>query len=262
MMRVTTPRLEPPPSPMVAADKEKKEKLLKIMDALDLAVNRAESNLDALQMKKEEMEKELNVKAVEDTDATMKVMDQSNQESGEQTAEEQQAALSMEIAKKIKAHRKKILKKVMPIGDIVETVQEANRMRAFAARVGLMKISMTPGPGVPNKEYLVGGPHIPNEMTYEDLLDTNDVPLYQSPMETPQWAYNEARHNQIFSYVLSAVATRRAGVAYHGRAMRKTYNTALEKWKKRVKMIEDEERLKQMAKTGQLPPPHMMMADL
>ena len=140
-MRVTTPRLEPPPSPMVAADKEKKEKLLKIMDALDLAVNRAESNLDALQMKKEEMEKELNVKAVEDTDATMKVMDQSNQESGEQTAEEQQAALSMEIAKKIKAHRKKILKKVMPIGDIVETVKEANRMRAFAARVGLMKIS-------------------------------------------------------------------------------------------------------------------------
>ena len=55
-----------------------------------------------------------------------------------------------EIAKKIKAHRKKILKKVMPIGDIVETVKEANRMRAFAARVGLMKISMTPGPGVPN----------------------------------------------------------------------------------------------------------------
>ena len=48
---------------MVAADKEKKEKLLKIMDALDLAVNRAESNYEALQLKKESMEKELNVEA-------------------------------------------------------------------------------------------------------------------------------------------------------------------------------------------------------
>ena len=56
-------------------------------------------------------------------------------------------------------------------------------MRAFASRVGLMKISINPGPGVPLKEHLMGGPHIPKEMSYEDLLDTNDVPLYQSPMK-------------------------------------------------------------------------------
>ena len=126
-------------------------------------------------------------------------------------------------------------------------------MRAFASRVGLMKISINPGPGVPLKEHLMGGPHIPKEMSYEDLLDTNDVPLYQSPMETPQWAYNEARHNQIFSYVLNAVATRRAGVAYHGRAMRRAYDAASVKWKRRVRKIEEHEEMLQMAKSGTVP---------
>jgi hypothetical protein len=257
--RATTPRLEPPPSPMVAADKEKKEKLLKIMDALDLAVNRAESNLEALELQKEKIEKELNVEAEEDDDG---YDEKKNTEAEPPTVQdeiltqptkaEQEKTYDMEIAKKIKAHRNKMLKKVIPIGEIVEKVKEENRMRAFAARVGLMKISITPGPGVPNKKHLVGGPHIPKEMTYEDLLDTNDVPLYQSPMETPQWAYNEARHNQIFSYILGAVATRKAGVAYHGRAMRKTYDIALEKWKKRVEHIEQTERMIQMAKTGQI----------
>ena len=130
---------------MVAADKERKEKLLKIMDALDLAVNRAESNYEALQLKKESMEKELNVEAKmeEEKEDVQPVESEPEKVVRAPTPflEGAGASINLDIAKKLKVHREKILKKVLPIGKIVESIKEENMMRAFASRVGLMKIS-------------------------------------------------------------------------------------------------------------------------
>ena len=137
---------------------------------------------------------------------------------------------------------------------LVNKVLEENRMSAFASRVALMKISVCPGPGMPEKKHLVGGPHIPPGTSYADLIEPNPMPLYQSPMETPQWAYNEARHKQIFPYVLRSVSMRRAGIAYHGKKMRQRYDAANAKWKERVRKLEDQrQRYRQGVRTAFLP---------
>ena len=93
---------------MVAADKEKKEKLLKIMDALDLAVNRAESNYEALQLKKESMEKELNVEAKmeEEKEDVQPVKSEPEKVVRAPTPFlEGGASINLDIAKKLKVHR-------------------------------------------------------------------------------------------------------------------------------------------------------------
>jgi hypothetical protein len=229
---------------MVSANKEKKKQLLKIIDALDLAVNRAEANLEKVETQRDEILEYMESKdgAVWGKEAEshkevpkpeVKVEKAKGQEANKE--EQAVAALQESLAKQ----RRKMLKLNVPIGPLVNRVLEENRMSAFAARVELMKISVCPGPGMPDKRHLVGGPHIPPGSSYADFMDLNPMPLYQSPMETPQWAYNEARHNQIFPYVLRSVAMRRAGIAYHGKNMRRRYDAANVEWKERLRKLHE-----------------------
>ena len=225
---------------MVAVNKKKKSELLKIMDVLDLEVNRLESRAEKIEDHRDEILEYLEQKRGGLKDDVVKEEENkpsAPSESPEPSEDVNEAAISA-AHEAIARKRRGMMKINVPIGPLVDKILEENRMRAFTARVGLMKISICPGPGVPQKMHMIGGPHIPQDTSYAELLDPNPLPLYQSPAETPQWAYNEARHNQIFPYVLKSMALRRSGVAYYGRAMRKKYDAAASRWKKRVQKLD------------------------